>query len=575
MANYNLVINSKFQPFSFERYLQPYALIDKEYRDIESQYSELEGKADVWEKLANEQTSPEAYNMYKKFSDDLRTSAETLAKTGLTPQARREMLNMKRRYSSEIVPIEQAYAARGEQVKQQQTDRRADKTVEFSRDASMTSLDDYINNPHLSYEAYSGKEVMSQVGKAAANLANVLRNDPRWRRTMAGQYWETMLNHGVTPEEILLAASNDPNAPDSLRKIVNDAIESTGVKNWKGVYDKNGNITEYGQKVLDTAYSYANQGLWESIGKEDYKVQANRAYGNSSGNGITPPSSINDKYYSINPKLHISDNIKDLDSDLTFIEGLIANPKSIHEEKIRSTMKNPIVTNYGTVYSGTESYYPNQERLLKLAKKYNVDIGIETIEIKDEKGNKKQEQVITNLDSFITEINKKIKSSAIRENAYTLNMTDSKLLGQVLATNIVVNSRGAKDKAVGVYEINNKGKVSDKEASIDDVTSYINEDTNVILYYDPSLNSIVLTGTADGKTKTFKVDPDIISGDTIEDPATRQVHNKYQKMMIDIDALLKEGNIEKAKYIIDGMMNTIYSQVNSVPKVQSNTDSKI
>ena len=35
MANYNLVVNSKFQPFSFERYIQPYQMYGAEYKEVE------------------------------------------------------------------------------------------------------------------------------------------------------------------------------------------------------------------------------------------------------------------------------------------------------------------------------------------------------------------------------------------------------------------------------------------------------------------------------------------------------------------------------------------------------------
>ena len=45
MANYNLIVNSKFQPFSFERYIQPYQMYGEAYKEIENQYGELAAKA--------------------------------------------------------------------------------------------------------------------------------------------------------------------------------------------------------------------------------------------------------------------------------------------------------------------------------------------------------------------------------------------------------------------------------------------------------------------------------------------------------------------------------------------------
>lgn len=61
MANYSLVVNSKFQPFSFDRYLQPYQIYGQNYKEIEEQYTDLSTKAGIWDGLANEQTDPYTY----------------------------------------------------------------------------------------------------------------------------------------------------------------------------------------------------------------------------------------------------------------------------------------------------------------------------------------------------------------------------------------------------------------------------------------------------------------------------------------------------------------------------------
>ena len=42
MANYELVVNSKFQPFSFERYIQPYQIYGQAYREVENTLGEVQ-----------------------------------------------------------------------------------------------------------------------------------------------------------------------------------------------------------------------------------------------------------------------------------------------------------------------------------------------------------------------------------------------------------------------------------------------------------------------------------------------------------------------------------------------------
>ena len=267
MANYSLVINSKFQPFSFERYIQPYQMYGEAYKEIENQYGELATKASVWDEMANEQTDPYAYKMYKTYSNDLEEQAGQLAREGLTPASRQNMLRMKQRYSSDIVPIEQAYQRRQELVNEQRKLLAQDDTLMFDKNASMLSLDDLIKNPQLTYQSYSGATLAKQVGTAAQNLANEMRENPRkWRSILGNQYFETIMQHGYRPEEIIQVLQDNPNASSVLKNIVEDAVESSNIANW-GDTD-----------TLNRAYVYARQGLWNSIGKPQYQTLQNQSY---------------------------------------------------------------------------------------------------------------------------------------------------------------------------------------------------------------------------------------------------------------------------------------------------------
>ena len=116
MPNYNLVANSQFKARNFEDMIRPYAMYTQEYRAQENAIADLATKADVWAGLANEQTDPVAYAQYTNYANSLKDLATIMADRGLDPSSRQAMLNLKRRYSSEIVPIEQAYTARKAQA---------------------------------------------------------------------------------------------------------------------------------------------------------------------------------------------------------------------------------------------------------------------------------------------------------------------------------------------------------------------------------------------------------------------------------------------------------------------------
>lgn len=266
MANY-LVINSKFQPFSFERYIQPYQIYGEAYKEIEDQYGELATKANVWDEMANEQTDPYAYKMYKTYSNDLEEQAGQLAREGLTPASRQNMLRMKQRYSSDIVPIEQAYKRRQELIDEQRKSLAQDNTLMFDRNASMLSLDDLIKNPQLTYQSYSGATLAKQVGTAAQNLAKEMRENPRkWRSILGNQYFETIMQHGYRPEEIIQVLQNDSNASSILKGIVEDAVGSSNIASWGD------------QDTLNRAYEYARQGLWNAVGETQYQTIQNQDY---------------------------------------------------------------------------------------------------------------------------------------------------------------------------------------------------------------------------------------------------------------------------------------------------------
>lgn len=264
MANYSLVVNSSFKPFSYQEMLSPVLMATQAHQELENQYGELATKANVWEEMANEQTDPYAYKMYKKYANDLEEQAGQLAREGLSAVSRRNMLNMKSRYSSEITPIEQAYAARQKQAEQQQESLLKDPTLILSRRAATTSLDDYIKNPQLAYDAYSGKMLTAQAASAAGALAKEMQNNPRkWRNILDNSYYETMMQKGFSSDAVLKAVQGNPDAAKELTNIVEDVISSSGIRNWGD------------QAIMDRAYDYARQGLWSAVGETQYQTLEN------------------------------------------------------------------------------------------------------------------------------------------------------------------------------------------------------------------------------------------------------------------------------------------------------------
>lgn len=255
MANYSLVVNSKFQPFSFDRYLQPYQIYGQNYKEIEEQYTDLSTKAGIWDGLANEQTDPYTYKMYKTYANDLENRASQLASEGLNAVSRKNMLNMRARYSKEIIPIEQAYNQRSKLAEEQRKLRAANPSIMFDRDFSSISLDDLLDNPELSYTSVSGDDLYKKGKEAAISASSRMMNVSP---ALQGQYWKIRQGYGAdAANKFLLNQSNIPELKDAINRIVSQS----------GVTKEN----------LSRAIDYTISGIMSGISYNE-SYQANRGY---------------------------------------------------------------------------------------------------------------------------------------------------------------------------------------------------------------------------------------------------------------------------------------------------------
>ena len=548
MANFSFVSGAKFRPFSYQEMLQPLQAYTQEYNTIQEGMGELGTKADVFDKMANEQTDPQTYAMYKQYSNDLTAQAESLAKQGLTPASRQGLIDMKRRYSSEIVPIEQAYKKRQELVDEQRKLQAQDSTLLFDRPASTLSLDELISNPTLSPQYYSGALLSKQVGTASQSLAKEVRENPRkWRTILGNQYYETIMQKGFRPEEIMQAIQNNPNASPILQDIVEDAVRSSGIRNWN---DEN---------ILNRAYDYARQGLWNAVGETEYQTISNKAYDYAMQKELAQEKKKDTKkdeespYFRSSGVTKVNDvNTKKKKDDIAFIQGVRNGTINLNETAQRVVGSDPLEL-YGTrghsqrTRGKVVTYKPNQERISKLMREYGIK----------------------NLDQIEAKINSDLSKSAMREVTYITSITDPTLISKTIRENAASISRRTGGKS-GIYELdsNKKGDM----LSYKNIKDYFNEDSQI--EYDPKLG-IVFTGTnSTGDTKNFLLDPEVVAGETrvYEDGIRRNIIQNQLRL---INQAIENEDVEAQKHYITELMNDIYSRFNSIAKRESNTDSNI
>lgn len=56
-----IVINSKFRPFSYQEMLQPVLMATQAHQALEDQYSELDTRSSIWEKLKDSNIDRDVY----------------------------------------------------------------------------------------------------------------------------------------------------------------------------------------------------------------------------------------------------------------------------------------------------------------------------------------------------------------------------------------------------------------------------------------------------------------------------------------------------------------------------------
>lgn len=293
-----LTSNAVYQPFTFEELLKPLAMYTEEYRNVEENIADLESKSELIKRYAMEDPNSEAARMYTEYAQNLDKQVEALAKYGLPSVNRRSLYNLKSQYSSNITPIEIAIARRAEDAKAQQEARMKDPTLFLSRNASMTSLDDYIRNPNLSYSSYSGDTLAKQVAEQTQGFANKLRNvavsgtsDP---------YVNAFLeNYGYTMEDVRQAMQNPQGVAGMgiLNDIVNNVVAQSGIHTWDNWNEIKGEVYRHAGRGLVAGIGKDNLSFREDYGAKRAAMRADEIWkrgldGDTSTNGVGVPIDI-------------------------------------------------------------------------------------------------------------------------------------------------------------------------------------------------------------------------------------------------------------------------------------------
>lgn len=346
MANYSLVVDSKFTPFTLEESLKPALLATEMHYDLEDKYNTLADTASGIEGLINPALDAELYERTKQYADDLNTQVELLSKEGLSPNLRRNLGTLKSRFASELAPIKTAYDNREKASKLVRELSIKDPSMIIERDPRTLSLKEFIDNPELDQGRYiSGKDLSNRVAQAVQNAKKtIFANRPgAWNPIFGGQYYEKKNITGWTEQEINNAIAGK--GPKELRDIVDNVLVSSGITEWAT------------PEQLEAARRYSNEGLWSGLGTTDYERIQNRDYGTIPNNGGKNPKQGKDPYDNIQNILrnNSGDNIR---SYYSLIDPYTNSFTKEGKEAMIRQLLNPTMTIPATKFVYKNPYEP-------------------------------------------------------------------------------------------------------------------------------------------------------------------------------------------------------------------------
>lgn len=261
MANYQLQVeNLRYDPTAWltevDKNLER---AKQEHRAAEVAYGEMQSKADMFEKLANDVQgkNSQAYQNYINFAKTLRQHTDLLATQGVNPALWRNLIQAKSDYSRVIHPIEEAWNARDREAQRQAKYLEAHPHAIFEKDARDMGIDQWLKNPHYvaksidreivanrAMERYKAlqKQVMEMVSQSGMTPDAISRMTPTqvhaYVKQNAPYLYEAIEKRGVSPEEVQRFMAGDPTAIGSiLTNVMDETLGMYGLSNWNTDYD--------------------------------------------------------------------------------------------------------------------------------------------------------------------------------------------------------------------------------------------------------------------------------------------------------------------------------------------------
>lgn len=222
MANYSLVINSKFQPFSFERYMQPLQIYAQLYDQERAAMEQQAAQYGLLSNMVDPELDKDVYDAMQKYNENLMKQRDILSTVGLTPQGRRDLSALRQQYFTDVAPVQNWITMRNADIERKNNlYTQTSGNVVFSKDSENPSLSYYKKGKPMDLAPVNLNTVMAE---ASAEIQALSKRRIEQGMQDVGDYVYFYKNTGwkdVTDADALMSI------PEA-KEIINRTLEKYG-----------------------------------------------------------------------------------------------------------------------------------------------------------------------------------------------------------------------------------------------------------------------------------------------------------------------------------------------------------
>ena len=233
MATAYTTIGSKFQPYTLAEMLVPYQAYKQEFDKREELYNTYAENAGLIGSQLDDTLDKDLIDtVYNPYMQELNRAASELSSKGLSPENRKNLQNLRRRFGSDIAPIKVATEARAEARKNWDKLSSQDKTLMTNANPYYQAVSSYMNGKSPETYYVSGNELYGR-GKALAEaFSKTLREVPNGEalaNTLGGQYYRITRQYGPDSKQMQDFMNDVADSIPELRSQVEDILSNTDI----------------------------------------------------------------------------------------------------------------------------------------------------------------------------------------------------------------------------------------------------------------------------------------------------------------------------------------------------------